>query len=117
MRYEPLSQPVGKVMGDRETLHVLNHPGRYSLSVGQVLRRIAAIRADGLPIDVVETTEGGLHRPEYDVAAIGLPRVATDDSHRDEDFGRVWIEVEAARTADSILRAVKAGDFGLGFAP
>ena len=26
--YRPLSQHVGKIMGDRETLYVLNHPSR-----------------------------------------------------------------------------------------
>jgi len=46
-----------------------------------------------------------------------LPKIATDDSHRDDEFGRAWIEVDAARSPDAILRAVKAGDFRAGFAP
>jgi hypothetical protein len=103
-------------MGDRETLYVLNHPARYGLSVEQVVRRVRTIRRAGLQIEAVEITNTGEYRPEYDVDAIGLPRIATDDSHRDPDFGRAWIEVEAARTADAILRAVKAGDFRMGFA-
>jgi hypothetical protein len=45
-----------------------------------------------------------------------LPKIATDDSHRDPDFGRAWVEVDAARDPDAILRAVKAGDFRVGFA-
>jgi hypothetical protein len=117
INYEPLSQHVGKVMGDRETLYVLNHPARYALTVAETLRRIRVIRRAGLPIEAVEITDTGVYRPEYDVEAIGLAKIATDDSHRDPDFGRAWIEVEAARDPDAILRAVKAGDFRASFAP
>ena len=117
LNYEPLSQHVGKVTGDRETLYVLNHPARYALTVDETLYRIRVIREAGLPIDAIEITDTGVYRPEYDVEAIALPKIATDDSHRDPDFGRAWIEVEApTKTADAILRAVKAGDFRLGFA-
>jgi hypothetical protein len=115
--YRPLSQHVGKVIGDRETLYVLNHPARYALTVEEAVRRIHVIRQAGLPIEAVETTDTGVYRPEYDVDAIELPRIATDDSHRDPDFGRAWIELDAPRNVDAILRAVKAGDFRLGFAP
>ena len=118
LNYEPLSQHVGKVTGDRETLYILNHPARYALTVDETLYRIGAIREAGLPIEAIEVTDTGVYRPEYDVEALALPKIATDDSHRDPDFGRAWIEVEAAtKTADAILRAVKAGDFRLGFAP
>ncbi|MCI0547621.1 MAG: hypothetical protein L0027_10095 [Candidatus Rokubacteria bacterium] len=48
--------------------------------------------------------------------AIALPKVATDDSHRDAELGRAWVEVQASRNPDAILRAIKAGDFRLGFA-
>ncbi|MDP2700984.1 MAG: PHP domain-containing protein, partial [Candidatus Rokubacteria bacterium] len=41
--YRPLSQHVGKIMGDRETLYVLNHPARYGLNVKQILYRIGVI--------------------------------------------------------------------------
>jgi len=114
--YEPLSQHVGKVMGDRETLYVLNHPARYNLSVEQTLGRIGVISRAGLPIHAVEITDTGVYQPRYDVDEIALPKVATDDSHRDPDFGRAWIEVEAPREVDAILRAIKAGDFRMGFA-
>ena len=117
LNYEPLSQHVGKVTGDRETLYVLNHPARYALTVDETLYRIRVIREAGLPIEAMEITDTGVYRPEYDVEALALPKIATDDSHRDPDFGRAWIEVEAAtKTADAILRAVKAGDFRVGFA-
>jgi predicted metal-dependent phosphoesterase TrpH len=111
LNFDPLSQHVGKVIGDRETLYVLNHPARYHLSVEQALHRIDVISRAGLPIGAVEVTDTGVYRPEYDVDAIELPKIATDDSHRDRDFGRAWIEVDAARTPDAILRAVKNGDF------
>ena len=77
----------------------------------------AAIRTAGWPIEAVEVTDAGIYQPEHDVPAIPLPRVATDDSHWESQFGRAWVEVEAARSPDAILRAVKAGDFRLGFAP
>jgi hypothetical protein len=114
--YRPLSQHVGKIIGDHETLFVLNHPARYNLTVDDALRRIAAITAAGLPIHAVEMSDTGIYRAEYDVDAIRLPKIATDDSHRDADFGRAWIEVEAAWEPDAILRAIKAGDFRVGFA-
>ncbi len=115
--YRPLSQHVGKVTGDRETLYVLNHPARYGLNVSQVLYRIAEITEAGLPIHAVEITETGVYQAQHDVDRIPLPKIATDDSHRDDEFGRAWIEVDAARSPDAILRAVKAGDFRAGFAP
>jgi hypothetical protein len=116
LNYRPLSQHVGKVLGDRETLYVLNHPARYSLSVAETARRVRVISQAGFPIGAVEVTDTGVYRAEYDVDGIELPKIATDDSHRDPDFGRAWIEVDAARNADAILRAVKAGDFRVGFA-
>ena len=115
--YRPLSQHVGKIMGDRETLYVLNHPARYGLSVKQILYRIDVITEAGLPIHAVEITDTGVYQAQHDVERICLPKVATDDSHRDDDFGRAWVEVDAARSADAILRAIKAGDFRAGFAP
>jgi hypothetical protein len=115
--YRPLSQHVGKVTGDRETLYVLNHPARYGLNVPQILYRIGVISEAGLPIHAIEITDTGVYQAQHDVDRIPLPKIATDDSHRDEEFGRAWIEVDAARNPDAILRAIKAGDFRAGFAP
>jgi len=115
--YRPLSQHVGKVTGDRETLYVLNHPARYGLNVPQILYRIGVINEAGLPIHAIEITDTGVYQAQHDVDRIPLPKIATDDSHRDEEFGRAWIEVDAARNPDAILRAIKAGDFRAGFAP
>jgi hypothetical protein len=114
--YAPLGQHVGKVVGDRDTLYVLNHPARYRLTVEDTLRRIRTIRRAGWPIEAIEVTETGLYRPLYDTAEIPLPKIATDDAHRPPHFGRAWIEVEAPRERDAIIRAIRAGDFRLGFA-
>lgn len=108
-------QHVGRVLGDRETLHVLNHPARYRLSVAETIERARRIAETGLRLDAVEVTDTGLYRPEYDVDEIPLARVATDDAHRPMHFGRAWIEVEAPRDRDAIIRAIRAGDFRLGF--
>jgi PHP domain len=116
LNYRPLSQHVGKVTGDREVLYVLNHPARYALTVKETIRRVRVITAAGLPIHAVEVTDTGVYQPEYDVADIELPKIATDDSHRDPHFGRAWIEVESARNMDAVIKAVKAGDFRIGFA-
>ena len=113
--YRPLSQHVGKIMGDRETLYVLNHPARYGLNVKQILYRIGVISDAGLPIHAVEITDMGAYQAQHDVEVIRLPKIATDDSHRDEEFGRAWVEVEASRSPDAIIRAIKAGDFRVGF--
>jgi hypothetical protein len=116
LNHEPLSQHVGKVRGDRETLYVLNHPARYKLSVEDTVARIERITADGWPIDAVEVTDTGLYRPLYNADAIPGVKIATDDAHRPPHFGRAWIEVDAPRDRDAIIRAVRAGDFALGFA-
>jgi hypothetical protein len=116
INYRPLSQHVGKVTGDRETLYVLNHPARYGLTVAETLRRVRVITQAGLPIHAVEITDTGVYQAEYDVEKIALPKIATDDSHRDPHFGRAWVEVDAPRNADAIIKAIKAGDFRVGFA-
>lgn len=111
-----LSQHVGKVVGERETLYVLNHPARYRLSVDETVERIQKIRRAGWPIEAVEITETGHYRPLYDTDAIPVVKIATDDAHRPPHFGRAWIEVHAVRERDAIIRAIRAGDFRVGFA-
>jgi hypothetical protein len=103
------------VVGDHETLWILNHPARYKLSVRETVERIAIIRAAGWPLAAVEVTDTGLYRPTYDTDAIPLVKIATDDAHRPPHFGRAWIEVDAPRNRDAIIRAIRAGDVRLGF--
>lgn len=110
----PLDQHVGFVKGDHEVLYVLNHPARYRLTLEDTVRRVHALGRAGLQIDAIEVTDTGRYRPEYDVDALGLARIATDDAHRDAHWGRAWIEVDARLDRDAILRAIKAGDFQIG---
>ena len=108
-------QHVGRVKGDRETLHVLNHPARYRLSVRDTLTRIRRITTQGINLDAIEITDTGLYRPVYDSSEIPLAKIATDDAHQPVHFGRAWIEVDAPRSRDAIIRAIRAGNFRLGF--
>ena len=115
LNFDRFPQHVGKVMGDVETLWILNHPARYKLSVEDTLERIEVIRAAGWPLDAIEVTDTGLYKPTYDTAAIPLVKIATDDAHRPPHFGRAWIEVDAPRERDAIIRAIRAGDLRVGF--
>lgn len=101
---------VNRIRGESETLHVLNHLGDYDLEVGEVLERIGALAAR-YPLDAVEVTSKGFLRREFEVPEIRYPKLATDDAHEPIHVGRAWIELEAARESDAILRAVKHGDF------
>src|SRR5262245_2782728 len=115
LSWQDFPQHVGKVVGDRETLFVLNHPARYRLSVEDALWRIRVIRGEGMPLDAIEVTDTGHYRPLYDCAAIPLVKVATDDAHKPVHFGRAGVEVDAPRDRAAIIRAIRAGDFTLGF--
>jgi hypothetical protein len=115
VNFDPIAQHVGRVFGDTEELWVLNHPARYKLSVAETVERIAVIREAGWPLEAVEVTDTGLYRPLYDTEAIPLVKIATDDAHRPPHFGRAWIEVDAARNRDAIIRAIRAGDVRVRF--
>jgi len=117
LNYPGFDQHIGRVLGDREVLHVLNHPARYKLSIAQTIERARTIQRGGLVLDALEVTDTGHHRPLYASPEIPLVKIATDDAHRPVHFGRAWIEVDATRERDAIIRAIRAGDFRLGFAP
>ncbi|MGH7306962.1 MAG: PHP domain-containing protein [Candidatus Rokuibacteriota bacterium] len=116
LNWPRFDQHIGRVPGDRETLHVLNHPARYRLSVTQTLERIRRIGAGGITLDAIEVTETGQRHPIYESAEIPLVKIATDDAHGPIHFGRAWVEVDARRDRDAIIRAIRAGEFRLGFA-
>jgi predicted metal-dependent phosphoesterase TrpH len=116
LNWPRFDQHIGKVVGDRETLHVLNHPARYQLTVAQTLERIRRISAGGITLDAIEVTDTGQRRSVYESPEIPLVKVATDDAHGPVHFGQAWVEVDAPRQRDAILRAIRAGEFRLGFA-
>ena len=117
LNYPRFAQHVGRVDGDGETLWILNHPARYRLSVAETLDRIAEIKRWGWPLDAIEVTDTGHYRAIYDTPTIPLVKLATDDAHRPPHFGRAWVEVEAPRSRDAIIRAIRAGDVRMVFAP
>jgi hypothetical protein len=101
---------VSRISGEKEILHILNHLGQYNLSLEQILERIRAV-AEMFPLDTVEITANGFRCREYEIPQIPYPKIASDDSHGEEGIGRAWIELDAKRKKDSILRAIKRGDF------
>jgi hypothetical protein len=111
LEYPPLDyQHISKIVGDTETLFILNHPGQYGLSIHRLKQQIEmALRR--MPIHCVEVTEKGIYTKQYDTPRISLPKVATDDAHSIHECGRAWIEVFSARERDAILQAVKKGNF------
>lgn len=107
-------QHIGVVNGDEEKLYVFNHPNVFGLTVADVRTAVAQV-APRIEIHAVETTHHARYLPEYDVPDLPFRKVATDDAHGPEEIGRAWIEVNARREKDAVLRAIKAGDFALGF--
>src|SRR5947208_1407472 len=116
LNWPRFDQHIGKVIGERETLHVLNHPARYRLDVAQTIERIRRIRAGGIALDAIEVTETGRRHRIYESAAIPLAKIATDDAHGPIHFGQAWIEVDDSRKRDAIIRAIRAVECRLCFA-
>jgi hypothetical protein len=106
---EPLGinkRHVGVIRSASEELRIINHPNEYALSVEEVIESTRMANAHA-----VEITCHGRHLEMYDVADLGVPRIATDDMHHDHELGVSWIEVDCERNADAILAAIKRGDF------
>lgn len=101
---------VNRIEGNKETLHVFNHPAQLDLPFDKVKTKIMDV-AKKLPLDAVEITSNGFRTPEYDTPEIPFNKVATDDAHSRIMCGRAWIEMDCAREKDKIIRAVKAGDY------
>lgn len=101
---------VSRIKGDKERLHIFNHPSELDLPMDKVIKRITSV-AKRFPIDAVEVTSRGFRTPEYETDAIAFPKVATDDAHTRLGCGRAWIEMDCRRNKDSIIRAVRRGDF------
>jgi hypothetical protein len=114
LEYPPLRyQHIGKILGDEEILFIFNHPQMYRLSIPEVKRQIELISRD-MPIDCVEVTDKGVYTKIYDTPEIPLPKIASDDAHSFDECGRAWIEVQSLRDRDSILKAIKKGNFRIG---
>lgn len=101
---------VNRISGDREILHIFNHPADLDLSVHKVVERIASV-AKRFPIDAVEITSKGFRTPEFDTPEIPYNKIATDDSHSRSGCGRAWIEMDCMRDKDAIIKAIKKGRF------
>lgn len=101
---------INHICGDSEELYIFNHPSELGLPFDKVVDRIQTI-AQTIPLDAVEVTSKGFRCPEYEVPQIPFHKVATDDSHTLLGCGRAWIEMDAPRNKDKILKAIKAGDF------
>lgn len=104
-----------EIKGDDETLYVMCHPDSYRISIDEVNKRIAIFNEKGPGvISAVEVTNKGFYTKFYDTPEIPLPKIASDDSHDEHSCGRTWITVNARNDKDSIIRAIKAGDFEIG---
>ncbi|MFZ4437676.1 MAG: PHP domain-containing protein [Syntrophales bacterium] len=106
---------VSRIEGEREHLHIFNHPADCGLPLKETLRCIAEV-AERIPLDAVEATSHGFSTPPFDSPEIGYPRVAADDSHGLSDCGRGWVEVNCTRQKDAIILAIRGGRFQNGYA-
>jgi hypothetical protein len=108
--FEKGYQHINRIDGDKEVLHIFNHPSELDLPINKVRDRIEKV-AKEINIDAVEITSKGFRMPEYETPDIPYPKVATDDSHTKAGCGRAWIEMDCMRDKDKIIKAIKSGDF------
>jgi len=101
---------IGRIFGDNEILHILNHPSLYGLSIEDVLNDIEKV-SPKYKIDCIEVSHYGFYTSEYDTDLIPLPKIVSDDAHRDGMYGKAWIEVESDKNKDDILKNIKKGNF------
>jgi len=101
---------VNRIEGDKEVLHVFNHIGDYDLTLAQIRHRTKKI-AEKFPLDAVEITSKGFRQKEIESLDLPYPKIASDDMHTRVGIGRAWIELDAPRDKDSIIRAIKKGRF------
>lgn len=101
---------INRINGDKEVLHIFNHPSELDLPMEKVIERIKKV-SEKVPLDAVEITSKGFKTPEYDIPEIPYSKVATDDSHTRAGCGRAWIEMDCMRDKDSIIRSIRKGRF------
>jgi hypothetical protein len=101
---------VNRIDGDRDCLHIFNHPADYDLTLKKTMdcmEEVAGLYA----LDAVEVTNHGFYTPQFDIGAIPYPKVAADDSHNRLACGRGWVEMDCERNRDAIIAAIRRGDF------
>jgi predicted metal-dependent phosphoesterase TrpH len=101
---------VSRIEGDGEILHVFNHVSEYDLTPDQVRDRITELEKM-YPLDAVEITAKGFRDAAFEALEIRYPKMASDDSHTMVGIGRAWLEMDARRDRDSIIRVIKEGAF------
>ena len=101
---------VTKIEGDNEALHIFNHIGEYDFTPEQLLERLGELEKM-YPLDAVEITAHGFRDMEFESLNISYPKLASDDSHTEGGIGRAWVELDANREKDAIIRAIRAGKF------
>jgi len=101
---------VTKIEGENEVLHIFNHIGEYDFTPEQLLVRLAELEKK-YPLDAVEITKKGFRDKVFEALDIAYPKIASDDSHTRIGIGRGWIELDAQREKDSIIKAVRKGEF------
>ncbi len=106
---------VSRIEGERDLLHIFNHPADYGLGLKETLACLAEVAAR-YPLDAIEVTHHGFATPHFDIPGIGYPGVAADDAHERSGCGRGWIELDCERRKDKIIAAIRRGDFRNGYA-
>lgn len=101
---------VNRIGGEREVLHIFNHPADYGLTLKETMDCMEEVASRYL-LDAVEITNHGFYTPQFDIDTIPYPKVAADDSHHRRACGRGWIEVDCERNRDAIIAAIRGGNF------
>ena len=101
---------VNRIHGDKDVLHIFNHLGEYDLTLKQIRERVETI-AGKFPLDAVEITTKGFREKELEELDLPYPKIASDDAHTLLGVGRAWIELDAKRDKDDIIRTIRRGDF------
>ncbi|MDD4091962.1 MAG: PHP domain-containing protein [Smithellaceae bacterium] len=101
---------VAKIEGDREILHIFNHISEYDFTPQQLLVRLEQLEKM-YPLDAVEITKKGFRDAVFEALDLRYPKIASDDSHTHTGIGRAWVELDAKREKDSIIQAIRSGEF------
>jgi len=97
------------IVGETKQLIFLNHPNRFCRHV-EDLAHFDFPMIESTDHSTVRTLEG------LPLDALGIPNVYTDDSHREDEIGKAWIEVrkdvgKGFGPRDRLIDAIKRGYF------